>query len=211
VPPIKTQARAATILPNFVGLIFQVHNGKSYQDVRITEDMVGHKLGEFSAYVWVGRGRSTDKSDNQQHTETLHVQADQEQVDGSGKSHGNGVNASLDDDTTGENTVKYLYGTALGIEDLQHVKRSRKHRYRREKIRGMKPSFASYKSVHLVCDAQRCSIDCGGFTGPDLLRLSLSRKLQRHACHRSSYARASGVIYTHCNDAAGESSWEGGI
>jgi ribosomal protein S19 len=62
VPPIKTQARAATILPNFVGLIFQVHNGKTYQDVRITEDMVGHKLGEFSAYVRVGRGRSTNKS-----------------------------------------------------------------------------------------------------------------------------------------------------
>ncbi|KAK5109002.1 mitochondrial ribosomal small subunit component [Meristemomyces frigidus] len=48
-PPIKTQARSATILPNFVGLIFQVHNGKIYNDVRITEDMVGHKLGEFSA------------------------------------------------------------------------------------------------------------------------------------------------------------------
>lgn len=47
--PIKTQARSATILPNFVGLIFQVHNGKIYNDVRITEDMVGHKLGEFSA------------------------------------------------------------------------------------------------------------------------------------------------------------------
>ncbi|OQO09601.1 37S ribosomal protein S19, mitochondrial [Cryoendolithus antarcticus] len=46
--PIKTQARAATILPNFVGLIFQVYNGKIYTDVRITEDMVGHKLGEFS-------------------------------------------------------------------------------------------------------------------------------------------------------------------
>ncbi|CAD0088718.1 unnamed protein product [Aureobasidium vineae] len=48
-PPIKTQARGATILPNFVGLIFQVHNGKIYNDVRITEDMVGHKLGEFSS------------------------------------------------------------------------------------------------------------------------------------------------------------------
>lgn len=47
-PPIKTQARSATILPNFVGLVFQVHNGKIYHDVRITEDMVGHKLGEFS-------------------------------------------------------------------------------------------------------------------------------------------------------------------
>lgn len=48
VPPIKTQARSATILPNFVGLKFQVHNGKIYNDVTITEDMVGHKLGEFS-------------------------------------------------------------------------------------------------------------------------------------------------------------------
>jgi len=48
VPPIKTMARAATILPNFVGLKFQVHNGKIYHDVTITEDMVGHKLGEFS-------------------------------------------------------------------------------------------------------------------------------------------------------------------
>ncbi|KXT01777.1 hypothetical protein AC578_2010 [Pseudocercospora eumusae] len=47
-PPIKTQARSATVLPNFVGLVFQVYNGKIYNDVRITEDMVGHKLGEFS-------------------------------------------------------------------------------------------------------------------------------------------------------------------
>ncbi|KAL8883514.1 MAG: hypothetical protein Q9192_007126 [Flavoplaca navasiana] len=46
--PIKTMARAATILPNFIGLKFQVHNGKVYNDVTITEDMVGHKLGEFS-------------------------------------------------------------------------------------------------------------------------------------------------------------------
>ena len=47
-PPIRTQARAATILPNFVGLKFQVHNGKNYIDITVTEDMVGHKLGEFS-------------------------------------------------------------------------------------------------------------------------------------------------------------------
>jgi ribosomal protein S19 len=47
--PIKTQARSATILPNFVGLKFQVHNGKNYTDITITEDMVGHKLGEFAA------------------------------------------------------------------------------------------------------------------------------------------------------------------
>ncbi|EMR65341.1 putative mitochondrial ribosomal protein s19 protein [Eutypa lata UCREL1] len=51
VRPIKTQARAATILPNFVGLKFQVYNGKEYNEVTITEDMVGHKLGEFSPYA----------------------------------------------------------------------------------------------------------------------------------------------------------------
>jgi ribosomal protein S19 len=49
--PIKTQARSATILPNFVGLKFQIHDGKNYQDITITEDMVGHKLGEFAPYV----------------------------------------------------------------------------------------------------------------------------------------------------------------
>lgn len=47
-PPIRTQARSATILPNFVGLRFQIHNGKVYYEVQITEDMVGRKLGEFS-------------------------------------------------------------------------------------------------------------------------------------------------------------------
>lgn len=50
-PPIRTQARSATILPNFVGLNFEVYNGKVYHPVTITEDMVGHKLGEFSVYV----------------------------------------------------------------------------------------------------------------------------------------------------------------
>ncbi|KAL7794279.1 hypothetical protein V8C37DRAFT_377097 [Trichoderma ceciliae] len=48
VPPVRTQARSATILPNFVGLKFEIHNGKDYQQVTITEDMVGHKLGEFA-------------------------------------------------------------------------------------------------------------------------------------------------------------------
>ncbi|SPO03501.1 probable ribosomal protein S19, mitochondrial [Cephalotrichum gorgonifer] len=55
-PPIKTQARSATILPSFVGLKFQVYNGKVYHDVEIKEEMVGHKLGEFSptrkAFIW---------------------------------------------------------------------------------------------------------------------------------------------------------------
>ncbi len=47
--PIKTWARSCTIVPEFVGRTFQVHNGRSFIDVFITEDMVGHKLGEFSA------------------------------------------------------------------------------------------------------------------------------------------------------------------
>jgi small subunit ribosomal protein S19 len=46
--PIKTWARACTIVPEFVGHTFQVHNGRMFHDVFITEDMVGHKLGEFS-------------------------------------------------------------------------------------------------------------------------------------------------------------------
>ncbi|KAK2766886.1 mitochondrial ribosomal small subunit component [Arachnomyces sp. PD_36] len=47
-PAIRTQARSATILPNFVGLRFGVHTGKVYQEVYITEEMVGRKLGEFA-------------------------------------------------------------------------------------------------------------------------------------------------------------------
>ncbi len=46
--PIKTWARACTIVPEFVGLTFQVHNGRAFMDVFVTEDMVGHRLGEFS-------------------------------------------------------------------------------------------------------------------------------------------------------------------
>ncbi|MEN0020496.1 MAG: 30S ribosomal protein S19 [Planctomycetota bacterium] len=46
--PIKTWARRSTIVPEFVGQTFQVHNGRAFVDVLITEDMVGHKLGEFA-------------------------------------------------------------------------------------------------------------------------------------------------------------------
>jgi small subunit ribosomal protein S19 len=46
--PIRTWARACTIVPEFVGCTFQVHNGRHFNDVFVTEDMVGHKLGEFS-------------------------------------------------------------------------------------------------------------------------------------------------------------------
>ena len=45
---IKTWARASQIPPEFVGYTFGVHNGKSHEEVYVTEDMVGHRLGEFS-------------------------------------------------------------------------------------------------------------------------------------------------------------------
>ena len=45
---IKTWARASQIPPEFVGFTFLVHNGKSFEEVFVTEDMVGHRLGEFS-------------------------------------------------------------------------------------------------------------------------------------------------------------------
>jgi small subunit ribosomal protein S19 len=46
--PIKTWARDCTVVPEFIGYTFLVHNGKAFNKVFITEDMVGHKLGEFS-------------------------------------------------------------------------------------------------------------------------------------------------------------------
>ena len=45
---IKTWARASQIAPDFVGYTFAVHNGKNFEEVFVTEDMVGHRLGEFS-------------------------------------------------------------------------------------------------------------------------------------------------------------------
>lgn len=45
---IKTWSRRSTVLPDFVGLTFAVHNGKKFVPVYVTENMVGHKLGEFS-------------------------------------------------------------------------------------------------------------------------------------------------------------------
>jgi len=46
--PIKTWSRASTITPQMVGFVFAVHNGKDFIPVRVVENMVGHKLGEFS-------------------------------------------------------------------------------------------------------------------------------------------------------------------
>lgn len=46
--PIKTWSRRSTVVPDFVGLTIAVHNGKQHIPVYVTENMVGHKLGEFS-------------------------------------------------------------------------------------------------------------------------------------------------------------------
>ena len=46
--PIKTWSRRSMILPTFVGLNFEVHNGKAFINVYVTDNMVGHKLGEFA-------------------------------------------------------------------------------------------------------------------------------------------------------------------
>ena len=58
--PIKTWARACTIVPEFVGHTFMVHDGRKHVQVFVTEDMVGHKLGEF-APTRTFRGHSGSK------------------------------------------------------------------------------------------------------------------------------------------------------
>ena len=58
---IKTWSRRSTIFPNFVGHTFAVHNGKEHVPVYVTEDMVGHKLGEFSPTRKFG-GHGDDKA-----------------------------------------------------------------------------------------------------------------------------------------------------
>ena len=58
--PIKTWSRRSMILPNMVGLTIAVHNGRQHVPVLITENMVGHKLGEFSM-TRTYRGHSADK------------------------------------------------------------------------------------------------------------------------------------------------------
>ena len=60
--PIKTWSRRSTILPNFIGLTFQVHQGKEFVNVFVTEDMVGHKLGEFApTRKYTGHGKDKKK------------------------------------------------------------------------------------------------------------------------------------------------------
>ncbi|MFN3236769.1 MAG: 30S ribosomal protein S19 [Pseudomonadales bacterium] len=58
--PIKTWSRRSMITPEFVGLTVQVHNGRQHVPVFVTEDMVGHKFGEFSM-TRTYRGHAADK------------------------------------------------------------------------------------------------------------------------------------------------------
>ncbi|QJD60125.1 30S ribosomal protein S19 [Pseudomonas sp. gcc21] len=58
--PVKTWSRRSMILPQMVGLTIAVHNGRQHVPVIISEDMVGHKLGEFSA-TRTYRGHAADK------------------------------------------------------------------------------------------------------------------------------------------------------
>jgi small subunit ribosomal protein S19 len=60
---VKTWARRSTITPDYVGHTFAVHNGKSFIPVYVTENMVGHKFGEF-APTRTFRGHSGNKKDN---------------------------------------------------------------------------------------------------------------------------------------------------
>ena len=60
---IKTWSRRSTIFPNFVGLTIAVHDGRKHVPVYITEDMVGHKLGEFVATrTYRGHGKDEKKA-----------------------------------------------------------------------------------------------------------------------------------------------------
>ena len=58
--PIKTWSRRSTILPSFIGVTIAVHNGRQHVPVLITENMVGHKLGEFAA-TRTFKGHSGDR------------------------------------------------------------------------------------------------------------------------------------------------------
>ena len=58
--PIKTWSRRSTILPDFIGLTLAVHNGRQHVPVYVSENMVGHKLGEF-ALPRTFKGHSADK------------------------------------------------------------------------------------------------------------------------------------------------------
>ena len=61
--PIKTWSRRSTIIPEFVGTTFSIHNGNKFISVFITENMVGHKLGEFApTRIFRKHGSHTEKA-----------------------------------------------------------------------------------------------------------------------------------------------------
>jgi small subunit ribosomal protein S19 len=61
--PIKTWARACTVVPEFVGKNFAIHNGKMFMKLYVTEDMVGHKFGEFApTRTFKGHGGKASKA-----------------------------------------------------------------------------------------------------------------------------------------------------
>ncbi len=62
--PIKTWSRSCTVVPDFIGHTFSVHNGKGFQQVFVTDNMVGHKLGEF-AVTRTFRGHSGSKKEEE--------------------------------------------------------------------------------------------------------------------------------------------------
>jgi small subunit ribosomal protein S19 len=62
--PIKTWSRASTIIPEMIGQIIHVHNGKNFVAVYITEQMVGHRLGEFApTRIFRGHGAARSKAE----------------------------------------------------------------------------------------------------------------------------------------------------
>ena len=62
--PIKTWSRRSMITPEFVGLTFSIHNGKTFLPIFITENMVGHRLGEFApTRTFKSHGNSVAKAD----------------------------------------------------------------------------------------------------------------------------------------------------
>lgn len=74
--PIKTWSRDSVIIPDMIGLTFQVHNGKDFIDVYVVENMVGHKLGEFSpTRKFRGHGGKMAKEQAQAAVATAKAQA----------------------------------------------------------------------------------------------------------------------------------------
>ena len=71
--PIKTWSRKSTIIPEFVGHSFLIHNGKKFIPIRISEEMVGHKLGEFSPTRQFFGHTSADKKAAQEKAATATV------------------------------------------------------------------------------------------------------------------------------------------